>query len=107
MNSTQQSKFEIPIARCTICGEPMPEGESMFKFHGYSGPCPKPPLLEPYQFRVVVENRDLEAKLVSLLQFFHTPIFEGLSEAERSRLRQQARFMDGYSAVLKERIEAF
>lgn len=29
---------------CSICGEPMPEGETMFKFHGYSGPCPKPPL---------------------------------------------------------------
>ena len=22
----------------------MPEGETMFKYHGYSGPCPKPPL---------------------------------------------------------------
>jgi hypothetical protein len=22
----------------------MPAGEEMFKFHGYSGPCPKPPL---------------------------------------------------------------
>lgn len=30
--------------KCTLCGEPMPEGETMFKFHGYSGPCPKPPL---------------------------------------------------------------
>jgi hypothetical protein len=30
--------------KCHICGEPMPEGETMFKFHGYSGPCPKPPL---------------------------------------------------------------
>ena len=29
---------------CEICGEPMPDGETMFKFHGYSGPCPKPPL---------------------------------------------------------------
>ena len=28
---------------CELCGEPMPEGESMFKFHGYSGDCPKPP----------------------------------------------------------------
>lgn len=27
---------------CELCGEPMPEGETMFKFHGYSGPCPKP-----------------------------------------------------------------
>lgn len=31
-------------AKCELCGEPMPEGETMFKFHGYSGPCPKPPL---------------------------------------------------------------
>lgn len=33
-----------PKAICELCGEPMPEGEEMFKFHGYSGPCPKPPL---------------------------------------------------------------
>ena len=30
------------IAKCAVCGEPMPPGEQMFKFHGYSGPCPKP-----------------------------------------------------------------
>ena len=30
-------------ARCKLCGEPMPAGEEMFKFHGYSGECPKPP----------------------------------------------------------------
>lgn len=29
---------------CELCGEPMPAGEEMFKFHGYSGPCPRPPL---------------------------------------------------------------
>ncbi len=29
---------------CELCGEPMPEGEEMFKFHGYSGQCPKPPM---------------------------------------------------------------
>lgn len=29
---------------CEICGEPMPQGEEMFNYHGYSGPCPKPPL---------------------------------------------------------------
>ena len=32
---------------CEICGEPMPDGEEMFKFHGYSGKCPKPPLKKP------------------------------------------------------------
>jgi hypothetical protein len=29
------------MSNCELCGEPMPEGEEMFKFHGYSGPCPK------------------------------------------------------------------
>lgn len=32
------------MSDCSICGEPMPPGEEMFKFHGYSGSCPKPPL---------------------------------------------------------------
>ena len=36
------------IVKCEVCGEPMPQGETMFKFHGYSGPCPKPPLAKPY-----------------------------------------------------------
>lgn len=31
-------------AICKLCGEPMPEGEEMFYYHGYSGTCPKPPL---------------------------------------------------------------
>jgi hypothetical protein len=30
-------------ALCQLCGEPMPTGEEMFKYHGYSGNCPKPP----------------------------------------------------------------
>mgnify|MGYP000134248398 CR=1 FL=1 len=32
------------MTKCELCGEPMPPGEEMFKFHGYSGSCPKPPL---------------------------------------------------------------
>lgn len=35
------------VARCQLCGEPMPEGEEMFNYHGASGPCPKPPLPAP------------------------------------------------------------
>ena len=34
----------IPEGHCEVCGAPMPEGETMFRFHGYSGPCPLPPL---------------------------------------------------------------
>jgi len=63
--------------------------------------------LKPHQQRVVAENEELAEKLAKLLSFFQTKMFEGLSEAERSRLRNQARFMDGYAAVLEERIAAF
>ena len=42
-------------AICQLCGEPMPEGEQMFNYHGYSGPCPKPPL-------VVKKNTNEELK---------------------------------------------
>lgn len=31
---------EAEKSNCTVCGKPMPAGEEMFKFHGYSGPCP-------------------------------------------------------------------
>ena len=63
--------------------------------------------LQPHQERVVNERIELVNKLHSLLAFFQGPIFPTLSEAERSRLRKQARFMDGYAAVLEERIAAF
>ena len=33
--------------KCELCGEPLPEGEESFRYHGYSGPCPKPPLEIP------------------------------------------------------------
>lgn len=35
------------VSRCELCGEPMPPGEEIFKYHGYSGSCPKPPLRTP------------------------------------------------------------
>lgn len=55
----------------------------------------------------MAEKAELDEKLAKLLGFFQTSVFAGLPEAERSRLRNQARFMDGYSAVLEERIAAF
>ena len=34
------------MAKCGLCGEPMPAGEEMFNYHGYSGGCPVPPLAQ-------------------------------------------------------------
>ena len=50
------------IQLCEICGEPMPAGEEMFKFHGYSGDCPKPPLSRPMK----PTYEQLEAELAAL-----------------------------------------
>lgn len=63
--------------------------------------------LAPHQQRVVDEQADLAERLSNLLSFCRSPVFFGLDRAEQSRLRSQARFMDGYLAVLGERIEAF
>jgi hypothetical protein len=41
----------------------MPAGEEMFYFHGYSGPCPKPPLPAPSPARRVLVAEELLARL--------------------------------------------
>lgn len=41
-NKETKMSSEPEIARCGLCGEPMPAGEEMFNYHGYSGPCPTP-----------------------------------------------------------------
>lgn len=44
------------IARCEICGEPMPAGEEMFKYHGYSGLCPAPRKPKRYSYDPACEE---------------------------------------------------
>lgn len=51
-------------AKCELCGEPMPPGEDMFKFHGYSGPCPVPIAIKSMQPDPAVR---LRAALVGLV----------------------------------------
>ena len=96
------------MSNCIICGEPMPSGEEMFKYHGYSGPCPKPPLLQPHQRRVVSEKEELDKKATDLSNFIGTsPIFETLDPAEQERLKEQNDVMWQYSEILGARIAAF
>ena len=52
---------------CEICGQPMPAGEEMFKFHGYSGPCPAAPLPRPTMEQVIEAlARDIAHDLATL-----------------------------------------
>ena len=41
------------IKRCALCGEPMPPGEEMSNYHGFSGDCPKPPLKKPVRMALI------------------------------------------------------
>lgn len=45
------------IATCDLCGEPMPAGEEMFKFHGYSGSCPQPALTSAQRLERELANK--------------------------------------------------
>lgn len=49
------------MPNCEICGEPMPPGEEMFKFHGYSCDCPKPPLPRPETVTLILKREDYDA----------------------------------------------
>ncbi len=93
---------------CELCGEPMPEGEGMFKFHGYSGPCPSPPLLQPHQQRVVAEKTEIDKKAKALSDFIGLDDeFENIDAEEQERLKEQCEVMWQYSEILGARISAF
>jgi hypothetical protein len=64
-------------------------------------------MLQPYQQRVVEEKGELEKRLAALNLFIDGHVYSELDEAERSRLRQQRYYMNGYFQVLVERIDAF
>lgn len=74
------------VAKCALCGEPMPEGEEMFKYHGFSGPCPKParltgtePSLATEQAKATVATKpaprvteeSIKAKIASVEYILH------------------------------------
>lgn len=94
-------------AKCELCGEPMPLGEEMFRYHGHSGPCPKPITLKDHQLRVVEEVRELNGKLGKLREFLAGDKFPTLSFSEQQLLTKQEWCMREYAAVLEQRVAGF
>jgi hypothetical protein len=74
--------------QCELCGEPMPEGEQMFKYHGYSGDCPKPPLAKTTVFVEYIQRdtRDGEYWLDITVsgQPYHQLQFASATERQRA-----------------------
>ena len=93
-------------AVCQLCGEPMPQGEEMFKYHGYSGPCPVSPKTPPYIARMLEEKEQLMGRIVKLQEFiFGNSIYAYLSQEKKDLLLEQFEHMDEYLTVLMQRIK--
>ncbi len=62
---------------------------------------------EEYQARVKEEKKELDQKIVRLVDFMTTDKFLDLPKDERQRLRKQNLIMAKYSEILEERILHF
>ena len=88
---------ESNLPRCELCGEPMPEGETMFKVHGFRGPCPKPPLpraaaidWQASHRRALVRIAKLEEALRDLLAADREQMTHGMDGDEYDKIFDRA-----------------
>jgi hypothetical protein len=63
--------------------------------------------MQPHQERVVSEKDELYTKIEKLSSFIGGDVYSTLDEAEQYRLSRQLTYMQQYSEVLGERIDAF
>jgi len=50
-----EKKMSVTSNNCELCGEPLPENERMFRYHGYCGPCPVKKPVEIVKFKSLRE----------------------------------------------------
>ena len=63
--------------------------------------------MKEFQQRVLEEKQELDARASKLDQFFATPTFKELDQAEQDRLYAQIAAMHKYGQILAERIANF
>lgn len=61
--------------------------------------------MKPYQYRVVVEKNELDAKIAKLDKFIEGDAYKELTETEQDLLTTQGTAMQEYSAALDARID--
>jgi len=71
------------MGRCSICGQFMPRGEEMFRFHGLSGPCPIDPKKLPLG-ELQFEPGDFEP-----IVGYHRAVSDQIAERANEILRQR------------------
>ena len=64
-----------------------------------------PPMIEPWQQRMVVERDQLYTRLSRLEAYITGPTFHTLDKEEQRRLGEQSKAMLQYLSILDDRIE--
>lgn len=59
------------------------------------------------KLRAVAEKEELDGRLKTLREFTATETFAGLDPADQRLIQSQIIAMDGYSSILRRRIERF
>jgi hypothetical protein len=98
--------------KCELCGHPMPDGEEMFKIHGYSCECPGPPVHTPElpeltdEERAALESCDMTEILGTWEERFHVAARAAMRWLrERNQLRQELDQAVAAQERLKKRCE--
>lgn len=72
------------MTNCIVCGNPMPAGEEMFLYHGYSGKCQAPPMREwldrPFKetSQIIVEHHIARVRREEMVGTRHPVRIEGV-----------------------------
>lgn len=79
-------------SKCELCGHPMPPGEEMFAYHGYSGPCPEPPILmqeKPARIELPTYWRKKASESREEAQRIRSTVKDSTDAEERSNVRAE------------------
>lgn len=95
---------------CELCNEPMPLGEEMFNYHGYSGSCPTvtEATTENEPLKEAITKKIYEAMQVSYLSERHDAIkqlFINTLTDLRAEMPTESRIGKGYSTSLTDRFD--
>ena len=84
---------------CELCGKPMPEGEEIFKYHGYSCDCPKSSLEKTISVEIQSINfTDIE----KIFEELRVKEFLEYQKVEQRNVVRFIAYSDGYRKALND-----
>lgn len=102
LQRAEHTESSRPEGNCELCGKPLPPGEEMFRYHGYSGPCPEFALHEYHQHMaeadMVASNSELRCQQAERER--------DEARAERDALRADVRLEQSRTAWWRDQYDA-